>query len=218
VAETRDIRDSVGAVFDAGFPDRAGSRDSVETFLKRLGFVAAEAGELALSMVGITERHGPGFSSFHIESIRLAVIANSATRVELTRQFQADQQSDAEIPKVAVQQRVVEFEHESEQSFLPLILELGTDNGIPLVFVRVKYRPESDGSQYQSTVTSDYFLNLREFIERSGHKYVDMTAVESLSREKYSDDVHINTDFRAEYTRMFVSQLPDVFSGRGVGD
>lgn len=212
VANSRSLAERAEDVVDVMFPGRPETRVAVEEYLKLVGAGSAETAETLLDLSGLETGNQLGFFSLRKESDIVAGLTNETFREQLSRQLQADQLGIGGNPSGPVKPRSVDFSTEASRSFLPLILAQGTANDIPLVFVRIKHRPELDGSQPPGTVTGDYFTDLRLMIEDSGHRYADMTNVSGLTRDMYYDKDHIASESKTDYTKLILLLMTDVFT------
>ena len=95
------------------------------------------------------------------------------------------------------------FEGVVSASFLPLIIDLGTQHDFRLVFVRVQRRPTADGSIPGSSSLDLYIRNLDNYLEASGAGFIDMNGDPGIRLEHYLDTDHITPGYMSRYTEIF---------------
>lgn len=96
-------------------------------------------------------------------------------------------------------------------SFLPAILQLGIENDIPLVFVRIQLRPWDDGRLQTSEYIEDYIADLKIYVAGYGASFLDMHGNPDISQEYYLDGVHIDTRYKDRYTELFFREAAAYF-------
>ena len=95
-------------------------------------------------------------------------------------------------------------------SFLPELLSLSKSSGIPLGFVRIRPRSVAEGTP-ESPEMQKYVAELKRYIEARGAMFVDMSGAEWETAELYKNGDHIGPKFHAQYTRLFVANVPELF-------
>jgi hypothetical protein len=95
-------------------------------------------------------------------------------------------------------------------SFLPEILALAKEQGIPLAFVRVRRRAVAEGRP-ESREMEEYIRALRGYVEREGALFVDMNPAAWESPDLYGIGDHIAREHLAEYTQRFFEHAPELF-------
>lgn len=103
------------------------------------------------------------------------------------------------------------FEEVVDESFLPLILDLGIDQDIRLVFVRVQRRPEADGSIPGSRSLDRYIQNLNGYLNASNAGFIDMNGNPDIRLEHYLDTDHITPSYMSAYTDIFFQKARSEF-------
>lgn len=105
------------------------------------------------------------------------------------------------------------FSEQVSGSLLPAMLRLARENGVRLIFVRVKPRPSLDGSHLRrSELEKRYFAELRAYLAINGGSLHDETGDERWLPEHYYDQWHIAPRFMSLYTERFLAGQPDVFA------
>ncbi len=102
------------------------------------------------------------------------------------------------------------FEVVANESLLPDILELVTQNQIPTVFVRVRTRARAKGLKEPKALRR-YTADLRKYIEGHGADFTDMSHEEWETFALFGNGDHIGFRHTAEYTRLFVEHMSDLF-------
>lgn len=81
------------------------------------------------------------------------------------------------------------------RSYLPLLIDVARQYGIPLLFIRSKERCvylETGCLEYMREISaSDYFDGVRRYIESRGATYVDLSTDPRLGLDDFGDGVHI---------------------------
>jgi hypothetical protein len=108
------------------------------------------------------------------------------------------------------EEKPTRFARTVARSFLPEILELAHENGIALTFVQVKTRRHAEGLA-DAPERATYQAALREYLERKGATYVDLTTNEWETLDLYASGDHIAPRHRPTYTRRFVRDHPEIF-------
>jgi hypothetical protein len=96
-------------------------------------------------------------------------------------------------------------------SFLPEILQLGVENDIPLVFVRIQLRPWEDGRMQTTDYVEDYIVDLKNYVSERGASVLDMHGNPDIRSELYIDGDHIDTKHRDTYTELFFKEAAEYF-------
>lgn len=105
---------------------------------------------------------------------------------------------------------VFDFASTVNGSFLPELLSLSKSSGIPLAFVRIRPRSVAEGTP-ESPEMKTYVAELERYIEARGAMFVDMSGAAWESAELYKNGDHIGPRYHAQYTRLFVENLPELF-------
>jgi hypothetical protein len=103
------------------------------------------------------------------------------------------------------------FSADPNTSFLPRMIDLAEVNGIPLVFVRVKRRPEANGVTEESPRLRQYIEDLRSYLERRGMPFYDETSDRDIPASWYADGDHIAPDYMADYSEHFYRAMKRFF-------
>jgi hypothetical protein len=103
------------------------------------------------------------------------------------------------------------FDEVVDASFLPLILELGQDANIRLVFVHVQHQSGPDGKIPGNAALDRYLEDLGSFFNTAGVGFIDMTGDPDIKPEWYSTGDHIRSVFTLEYTDFFFRKAIDEF-------
>jgi len=99
-----------------------------------------------------------------------------------------------------------------ESSFLPDIIALARQHDISLTFARIRGRGHAKGIP-DSRGGARYQQRLRAYLKKQGVKYLDLTKNEWESENLYASGDHIAKRHRADYTRRFVREYPELFRG-----
>ncbi len=99
----------------------------------------------------------------------------------------------------------LDFSAQVGNSFLPEIIRLCRENGIPLILVRGKTisfveLPKPSG-------LDDYILELKDYLEKNGVRFADLEGDARLGMEDYIDRFHVQPEARGTYTQMLADVL-----------
>ncbi|MFZ5892688.1 MAG: hypothetical protein ACOY0T_16635 [Myxococcota bacterium] len=111
----------------------------------------------------------------------------------------------------AAGEAIGDFASSVDTSFLPEILSLAKDGGVPLAFVRIRPRAVAEGHP-ESPAMRRYVAELKQYIEARGAMFVDLSDASWESADLYRNGDHIGPQFLAHYTRLFVANLPALFA------
>jgi hypothetical protein len=105
-----------------------------------------------------------------------------------------------------------EFAADPKRNFLPHIVEVAREAGIPLCFVREKRHPLPDGTVPQSAALERYIVGLRKWLESEGCAFVDLTNNPGLTEEMFlqNEDDHIRPGAKREATEVYAAALRPV--------
>jgi len=101
------------------------------------------------------------------------------------------------------------FDPDPKRNFLPHIVAMAKDAGIPLCFVREKRYPLPDGSTPQTEDIRRYTADLRHWIESQGCLFVDLTNNPRPDQTMYTKpgDDHIREEAKPESTKIYAEEL-----------
>lgn len=102
------------------------------------------------------------------------------------------------------------FDPSPNKSFLPHIVSLGRDNGIPLVFFRVKCRPDRDNITPQTEEMVEYIYNLQAWMLEQKCLYFDETKDTSITLPMYQDGDHISIESKPWWTSYFWQRMEPI--------
>jgi hypothetical protein len=103
------------------------------------------------------------------------------------------------------------FEDVVATSFLPLMVGLGNQHDIQLIFVRVQRRPAADGSIPGSASLDLYIDHLSDYLEASDAGFIDMNGDQNIRLEHYLDTDHITPGYMSRYTEIFFEKVSGNF-------
>jgi hypothetical protein len=103
------------------------------------------------------------------------------------------------------------FSSNPDASFLPHIIDVAEQARVPLVFVRVKRRPDASGVTEESPQLRQYIRELRAYFEERGVPFYDETPDKRIPESWYADGDHIAPEYKAEYTEHFYRALDPLF-------
>jgi hypothetical protein len=111
----------------------------------------------------------------------------------------------AQSESVLYTQRALDFDAQVGTSFLPEIIRLCKENGIPLILVRGKtisfiHLPKPAG-------LDDYILNLGDYLTKNGVRFADLEPDARLGEGDYIDRFHVQPAARGAYTQMLAEAL-----------
>jgi hypothetical protein len=101
------------------------------------------------------------------------------------------------------------FDPDPQRNFLPHIVEIAAQAGIPLCFVREKRHPLPDGRVPQNEALTRYIADLRAWLQSRGCSFVDLTDDPGLTGgmyEKEGDD-HIRPAAKRRATEIYAERL-----------
>ena len=105
-----------------------------------------------------------------------------------------------------------DFQKWLPKSFLPHIMDLAKKNGLRLNFVRVKPRPNPDGTVTQSDEQKQYFVALKGYLESHGARFFDYFHEDEFTLPMYSDGDHLAWEYRQFSTQLFVNHFSEVLT------
>jgi hypothetical protein len=92
------------------------------------------------------------------------------------------------------QQELGDFNVQLSNSFLPEIIRLAKENGIQLVFIRVKRRPYNEPNFVEPKELTAYIAQLTAYFKTQQIPFIDFSYDKRLNLSHYSDGDHMNTD------------------------
>ncbi len=106
-----------------------------------------------------------------------------------------------------------QFFNQEQASFLPAMMDVARENGIKLLFFRVKRRPEADGGVTASEPDQmrGYVKRLQHWIEERGGLLYDETYDPNIRLEAYNDGDHIGEGHRDWYRKYFWQRVAPMF-------
>ena len=137
-------------------------------------------------------------------SIRTAEI-NSLFNVDKLRES-----AERDGPLTASGEMSADFDVSVERSVLPEIIRLARSNGIDVFFFRVKERGQI-GVPEENPEARIYYSKLEAYLEDAQVGYRNMRFETWVPRDWFRDNVHVKRNKRADYTRAFVTNVPEVF-------
>ncbi len=99
------------------------------------------------------------------------------------------------------------FDPSPGKSFLPHIVSLGQQNGIPLIFFRVKCRPGPNNITPQSDEMTAYIVGLRAWLEEQHCVFFDETNDPAITLEMYQDGDHLSETSKPWWTNYFWQRM-----------
>jgi hypothetical protein len=150
--------------------------------------------------------------------LRLAgVVAASPSRVEVAEINEAFALGNLrpapqldQVPELPARRLDERFSALVDDSFLPDILGLAEEHGIPIAFVRIRTRAAARGVP-ESEALSRYQQALRDYFEARRIPLYDLTHATWEDLGFYAMGDHLDTRRRPAYTRLFVKHVRDVF-------
>ncbi|MEG3638077.1 hypothetical protein [Magnetococcus sp. PR-3] len=104
-----------------------------------------------------------------------------------------------------------DFQASVADSYLPAMVQLAKDNGIQLVFVRIKRRPDAQGVVAQSDTLKRYITDLDHYLKAHQMVLWDLTDDEDIKPTFYFDGDHIHPQYKAHYTDLFATKMKSHF-------
>jgi hypothetical protein len=98
-----------------------------------------------------------------------------------------------------------DFHRDLPSSVLPLMIDLSTQHGLPLCFVRVQRRPVGGRPPEQSRELRRYVADLKQWLESHGALFHDDTGDPEQTLDLYGDGDHVADKRR--YTEIFRRRL-----------
>lgn len=98
-----------------------------------------------------------------------------------------------------------DFHRDLPTSVLPLIVDLANKHNVPVCFVRVQRRPESNAPPQQSAALVKYVEDFKEWAHAHGAHFYDEQGDPELTLDLYGDGDHFAD--RTTYTRIFRRRL-----------
>lgn len=101
------------------------------------------------------------------------------------------------------------FDPDPKRNFLPHIVEIAAQAGIPLCIVREKRHPLPDGRVPQNEALTRYIADLRTWLESRGCSFVDLTDDPGLTGDMYQKggDDHIRPAAQRRATEIYAERL-----------
>jgi hypothetical protein len=111
----------------------------------------------------------------------------------------------AQSESILYTENALNFPAQVGDSFLPEIIRLCRENGIPLILVRGKtisfvQLPKPSG-------LDEYILELKEYLTKNGVRFADLEGDSRLGVEDYIDRFHVQPEARGAYTQMLAEAL-----------
>jgi hypothetical protein len=130
---------------------------------------------------------------FDLASLRADVAA------ELPAEGSNIDNSDAGRPRV--------FDPSPSRSFLPHMVQMAKDAGIPLVFFRVKCRPGPDQVTAQSEELAEYTRSLKGWLQSQNCFFYDETSDPKITLDLYHDGDHLSEAAKPWWTDYFWKRM-----------
>lgn len=101
------------------------------------------------------------------------------------------------------------FDPDPKRNFLPHIVEIAAQAGIPLCFVREKRHPLPDGRVPQNEALTRYIADLQAWLQSRGCSFVDLTDDPGLTGDMYQKggDDHIRPAAQHRATEIYAERL-----------
>jgi hypothetical protein len=98
--------------------------------------------------------------------------------------------------------RQLDFDASLKNSYLPELIEMAKENGIDLVFVRIKVMadvPQSKLDAYNNALSS--------YLAENNVSYIDFGADSRFTKDHFQDFLHLNEQGKALFTELLASEL-----------
>ena len=102
------------------------------------------------------------------------------------------------------------FAERVERSFLPDILALAREAGVPLILLHIRERATAEGQPLPPEYVQ-YLKQIEQYLRAQNVRYIDMSPNEWESASFYGEDSHLKHHVRRKYTRLFVRHMGSVF-------
>lgn len=99
------------------------------------------------------------------------------------------------------------FDPSPEKSFLPHIVSLADTNATPLVFFRVKCRPDAYNVTSQSAEMTTYISSLHSWLASHHCIYFDETNDPTITLAMYQDGDHLSETYKPWWTSYFWKRM-----------
>ena len=129
--------------------------------------------------------------SFSTEKMRLEDVTKSQQIAEEYSQFDAE---------------FFDFNKQLGRSLLPHIIEIVQENGVELIFVRVKKRCYADGKEQPANLVK-YMSDLESYLNEKNITLIDYTDFSKLKPSHYVDGDHLNDVGRNIFTKQFAKDM-----------
>ena len=100
-----------------------------------------------------------------------------------------------------------DFDSQIKSSFLPDMVNELNSAGVKGYFIRVKPRPAEDGSVRESEEEAEYYRKLANFIDDSGHIFIDTYEIDPATPDMFRGKAHI--DDPVEFTPIFYNFMKE---------
>lgn len=100
-----------------------------------------------------------------------------------------------------------DFHEALKESLLPAMVDLCHENGVRLIVVRVKRRPDATGYRESSEDLDQYISALSEWLAARDVAFIDASPISPFTEADYADGDHVQAESRPAYTRWFWKQL-----------
>jgi hypothetical protein len=198
--------DEVDRFFDSVYPVQ-GRRSSSAEAAQRISASPLMPGLLATTLRRGLSIYGVG--SFDREAYRDGLADYESLKQDVNSVF--DRVNSRQTPGQDGSRKAPEFDEVVDASFLPLILDLGRDHDIQLVFVRVQRRPEANGDVPGSSSLDRYVHELSRYLGDADAGFVDLNGDPNIRLEHYLDTDHITPGYMNQYTEIFFQKSLEYF-------
>jgi len=99
----------------------------------------------------------------------------------------------------------LDFDALVADSFLPAILDLAAEQGLPLAFIRVQERPQAAGMPPDSPEMVEFIRALQDYLARHDAAFYDFTGDPAITLDMYALGDHIREP--KDYTDIFFQRL-----------
>jgi hypothetical protein len=106
---------------------------------------------------------------------------------------------------------VLDFDHQVDRSFLPVIIDLARKNDITVIFVRMK-NLDFPTSAYETPALTRYIQSLEEYLSRQDQvRYLDLSHDERiLSSYFVADGAHFTEEGKLAFTKILAGELKKI--------
>jgi len=105
--------------------------------------------------------------------------------------------------------RQLDFEARVERSFLPDMIDIAKENGIHLVFVRIKVESGNDSPELNK-----YLVDLRKYLAEKDASLLDFGDDPRLTPEHFRDSIHLNETGREIFTNLVADGMREIWGER----